>query len=88
MTHKDLCYHVVGDRPDDPSKPMKGYFDLGGGKILPCGLSEDQRTQAVVDSIHRTRGHFSAGTLPVLPAADAAPPTHSAPSSSGDWRGR
>ena len=39
---------------------MRGYFDLGDGNILPCGLTETERLQAVKDSKRRTRDELSA----------------------------
>ena len=55
MSDGDLCYHTVEDPRDNPNGPWKGYFDLGNGEILPCGLTETRRLQAVTDSIRRAR---------------------------------
>ena len=58
---QDLCYHTM-EPPDltRPDKPMRGYFDLGDGNILPCGLTETEQLQAVKDSKRRTRDELSA----------------------------
>ena len=54
-----LNYHVM-EEPDltNPHKPMPGYFDFGEGRILPVGLTEAQRLQAVIDSKRRSREHL------------------------------
>ena len=55
----DLCYHVI-EEPDltNPHRPMRGYFDFGDGNILPAGLTEAERLQAVIKSQKRSREHL------------------------------
>ena len=64
MSDGALCFHAVED-PRDATGPVRGYFDFGDGNILPCGLTETQRVQAVTDSIRRTR--VVRRVTPVLP---------------------
>ena len=49
-----------GDREAEKAPVFVGYFDLGDGNILPCGLTETERLQAVKDSRRRTRDELSA----------------------------
>ena len=55
-----LYYHTM-EPPDltRPDKPMRGYLDFGNGRILPCGLTDAERLQGIIDSERRSRDVLS-----------------------------
>ena len=59
-----LEYHVMEPGPISPHGPWRGYFDLGDGRIIPAGLTEAERVQAISDSKQRTRERLLAATQP------------------------